>query len=218
MLPFISVRLQVITWTRVVAAGGNARDRLSFTARLIDREEFRSPKPGLRDLRSFAWDIDVVCDGWTSPLGGIGVASHYPEVDTADYFFAEHFGVCVATTPEQFRKILELLGDRSGQQLIASFDLDGLVYGWEPDGSSVEWDLANPNLPVQNASFILKPVSADDGEGEGDDDTAPGVAGLRQPAGAEGISQHSAQLSSIIGLLRFLAAVAVGACLVAVLR
>lgn len=159
MLPFISVHLQVLAWTRLVAVGGDAHDILRFSAKLIDRDEFRTPKSELRDLTAMPWDIELTCDGWASPLGGIGVASHHPEWQSDDHFSPERFWINATTTPGQFRQVLERLQEWPGHQLVASFDLDGLVYGWEPDGSSVEWDLSTPNLPIQKASFILKPVT-----------------------------------------------------------
>lgn len=211
MLP-ITLTLEVISWTRKVTVGGTESDRLQLSANLINRDEIRATSSGDRNLAGLPWGIELTCGEWTGSMGGMGLASYHPEVDSDDYHASEQFWISAGTSLERYRQVVELLHPAPGHQLVASFDVDGLSYGWEPDGSAVEWNLEQSTyLPIRKASFSLRAIA------EATPNQAVQSAAVAHPQGKD-VPLEPQYLAKIVGLLRFIAAAVIGAYLLIVFR
>lgn len=211
MLP-ITLTLEVTSWTRKVTVGGTESDRLQLSAKLINRDEIRASSSSDRNLAGLPWGIELTCGEWTGSMGGMGLASYHPELDSDDYHASEQFWISAATSLERYRQVVELLNPAPGHQLVASFDVDGLSYGWEPDGSAVGWNLEqSTHLPIRKASFSLRAIA------EATPNQAVQSAAVTHPQGQD-ITLERQHLAKIVGLLRFIVAAVIGACLVVVFR
>lgn len=154
----IRVRLRVIECD-VIALAQQSSPIVSLKGRLIDRDELRTPEG--RDLTSREWAIRLTSDNWTGSLGGIGVASYIPELDDEEHGHDEFFSLELSTSPTTLAAVIDMARGRPSDFTVA-FETNALRYGWEPDGSAVEWDCdAQQHIPVTDASFkgnLMKPV------------------------------------------------------------
>jgi len=108
----------------------------------------------------------------------IGVLSHFKERSDEDGSRPEGCHIQAVLKPEAFATLVGAL--QAGRVLDrVTARVQGLEYGWEPDGSGMVWDIAKaPKAPVVELSFGIpltppEPTPSSDAEDEVDETNFP---------------------------------------------
>jgi hypothetical protein len=119
---------------------------------------------GDRDLSSAPWSFLIVPMGSISAAakesGGVGLCSFLDDFDDPDYGYEASFDGHIGMDAAEQQALISawLAGKRFSRMTVA---VEGLEYGWEPDGSSKVWDEKSPHRTVAGSSFeILDPAPA----------------------------------------------------------
>lgn len=211
-VPKIWMRLR-ITECDVIAHALEGGLVVSMKGHLVDRDELRTPAG--HNMADREWAMRISSETWTGTLGGIGLASHIPPLNSPEYAHEEFFNLDLSTSPATVAAVIEMARSQPSYFTV-SFEVEGLKYGWEPDGSGVEWDVfAQQHLAVVDAGFSARAIEPA-AKTESSDSTWEGAGAAVAVAPVTPADPPAA--SKILSLLRVLTVIAGATLLVLLLK
>lgn len=190
---------------------------LSMRLRLLD--EVRTPDES--DLTNVVWTISLYERGsgnkFTELHNAVGMINHYPEFRSKHDDIDDSPEACHAWAnldAETFALLREMA---LAARLPSSFRLhvNGMNYGWEPDGSAKVWDVkAHKNAAINKLEIVADLVKQPAGEqienenfADGPTPETPELKALL--AATKSIQQANARLGWVLALVALIAAVVI---------